>query len=61
MWEGKSKLHKNECAAFACACASELENCLLAAIQASHAVMKYPGLSRHMTPVWVVLDSPYLS
>lgn len=47
---GKVKqIAQNECVAFACACASELENCLLAAIQALHPVMKYPSISPHRT------------
>lgn len=49
---GKVKqIAQNECAAFTCACASELENCLLADAQPPSAVKKYPARSR-LSPLW---------
>lgn len=58
---GKVKqIAQNECAAFTCACASELENCLLADVQALSAVMKYPASSPHRAVVWESLYSRYL-
>ena len=58
---GKVKqIAQNECAAFTCACASELENCLLAGAQTLSPVMKYPTRSRLSPLGWESLCSPYL-
>lgn len=58
---GKVKqIAQNECAAFTCACASELESCLLAGAQTLSPVMKYPTRSRLSLRWWESLCSPYL-
>lgn len=58
---GKVKqIAQNECAAFTCACASELENCLLADVQTLSPVMKYPTRSQLSPLWWESLYYPYL-
>lgn len=58
---GKVKqIAQNECAAFTCACASELENCLLADAQTLSPVMKYPTRSQLSPLWWESLYYPYL-
>lgn len=58
---GKVKqIAQNECAAFPCAGASELENCLLADAGTLSPVMKYPARSQ-LSPLWCKsLYYPYL-
>lgn len=49
---GKVKqIAQNECAAFTCASANELENCLFTDAQALSPMMKYPTRSQ-LSPLW---------
>lgn len=58
---GKVKqIAQNECAALPCACASELENCLLADAQALSPMMKYPTHTQLGPLSWESLYYPYL-
>lgn len=58
---GKVKqIAQNECAAFTCACASELENCLLADAQTLSPVKKYPARAQLSPLWWESLYCPYL-
>lgn len=56
---GKVKqIAQNECAAFTCAGASELENCLFADAQTLSSEMKYPIRSRFSPLCWESLFYP---